>query len=205
MPSRNLVKLDAKDQFYHVYSRGINKEPILISAEDYSVFLNLLKRHLTHEGVTDKKGREYAKLYNEIELNAYCLMENHFHLLLYQFRAGGMVSLLRRILTAYTGYFNKKYDRIGPLFQSNYKATSVDDEQYLWHISRYIHLNPKRWEVYPYSSYEYYIGRKTSDWVNSHRILDMHVEVQSDYRHFMQDYQDHKESMESIQAQLADI
>lgn len=205
MPSRNLVKMYTKDTYYHIYNRGINKNLIFKDDDDYRVLLNLLKRYLSNEKVTDNKGREYEGLADDVELLAYCLMPNHFHLLVYQLQDQGTTKLLRRVMTAYVKYFNRKYQRLGPLFQSYFKASRIDNEAYLWHISRYIHLNPDQWHEYPYSSYGYYIGERHADWIRPGRILQLHQQSGSDYQEFIADYQDHKDSLEEIEHTLADF
>src|ERR1043166_5683188 len=125
MASRNLEKIYLEESVYHIYNRGINKRRIFLEDVDYAVFLNLLKRYLDKEPTKDRKGREYEWLHNRIELLAFCLMPNHFHLLLYQKDPEAMTRLLRGVCTSYTGYFNKKYKRMGPLFQDRFKASLI--------------------------------------------------------------------------------
>jgi hypothetical protein len=105
-------------------------------------------------------------------------MPNHFHLLLKQNTADGMSKLLRRVSTTYALYFNKRNNRVGHLFQGIYKAVMVSNESYLLHLSRYIHLNPNELGLtrmnlvsYPYSSYPYYLGQKSAEWLNTNFIL----------------------------------
>lgn len=103
-----------------------------------------------------------------IQIFCYCLMPNHFHLLLKQLEEKGVSDFLRKVTNSYTRYFNTKYDRIGPLFQGAFKAKLVETDEYLLQLSKYIHRNPfplSMWEgkVYPYSSYSYYLsGEKHS-------------------------------------------
>ena len=80
MPSRNSRKEYVPETMYHVYNRGHNKDKIFLDDNDYAVFLNLLKRYLSKTVVTDEKGRPYEQLRDEVELVAFCLMPNHFHL-----------------------------------------------------------------------------------------------------------------------------
>ena len=126
MPIRNVVKVFVADSYYHVYSRGWNLTEIFLDEEDYTFFENLLIRHLSPLPLKDKKGREYAHFYPVIRLNAYCLIGNHFHMLVHQNGEDGMTKLMKSILVAYTTYFNKKYDRRGSLFESTYKAVRID-------------------------------------------------------------------------------
>lgn len=202
MPSRNRAKTYASNTFYHVYNRGVNKDAIFLEDEDYSVFLNLLKRYLSSRQIKDARGRPYDNLSKQVELLAYCLMPNHFHLLLFQNDAHGITRLLRRVMNSYVGYFNKKYNRLGHLFQDVYKASDIDNEAYLWHISRYIHLNPmdidQDWQAYPYSSIGYYLGKQKASWIRPKRILDMHEEQRGNYLDFLKDYQDYQKTLNDI-------
>lgn len=114
MPSRNIVKLYDVNTYYHIYNRGIEKRKIFLDGEDYAVFLNLLKRYLDKEPVKDSKGREYFWLANDLQVVAFCLMPNHFHILLYQIEKDAMTKLLRAVCTSYTTYFNKKINVLDP-------------------------------------------------------------------------------------------
>ena len=206
MPSRNRVKSYTPDTYYHAYNRGLNGRRIFSNDDDYRAFLNYGKRYLSPAIITDPKGRPYAKLHHQVNLLAYCLMPNHFHLLLYQTRPHGMDNLLQRWLTSYVPYFNKRHNRKGPLFQDIYKACDIDNEKYLWHISRYIHLNPldikKEWRGFPYSSIDYYLGNRQADWLNPKKLLDMHREYGQDYDQFVAYYIDHKQALDEIKLYL---
>ena len=203
MPSRNRVKTYAPDTFYHVYSRGVNKRKIFPNDDDYVVFLNLFKRYLANEGSVDRYNRTYENLSDKITLLAFCLMPNHFHLLIYQKHELGMTDLLHRVLTSYTIYFNKKYSRSGPLFQDIYKASRISSDEYLQHISRYIHLNPQDWRRWDFSSLSYYLGEKNSKWLNPSRVLEL-FEDKEEYFKFTSDYLDYKISLDAIKTELAD-
>lgn len=202
MPSKNRVKVYVADSYYHLYNRGVNKRRIFLDKEDYSVFLNLLKRYLDVELSKDKSGREYPWLHEKLELLAFCLIPNHFHLLIYLKEAGAMTQLLRGVATSYTTYFNKKYQRTGPLFQDRYKASRILHDDYLLHISRYIHLNPNDYKHWEFSSLQYYIGKKHAGWVQPERILEMFDGVK-DYVQFTSDYEGHRAMLDRIKEELA--
>jgi putative transposase len=193
MPSKHTVKQYVEDGFYHVYNRGVEKRELFLDDQDYRVFLHLLKVYLSpveidKHPLTDLTGfkpvrfRPLSNLNKEVELLCFCLMPNHFHLLIKQSSLDGMSKLLRRVSTTYALYFNQRYSRVGHLFQGIYKAAIVLDEPYLLHLSRYIHLNPKELTRinpvnYPYSSYSYYSGQKTCDWLNTEFILSFFKKV----------------------------
>jgi len=220
MPAKNTVKIFYEDAFYHVYNRGVEKRPIFLDRQDYIVFLHFLKKYLTPkpkapasvEVDPSKRFRiiPYESLSDEISLLAYCLMPNHFHLLLQQKKIDSMTKFLRCTCTSYSMYFNKKYERVGPLFQGIYKAANIENENYLLHLSRYIHLNPRELftEVQPltrdqplqrdyeWSSYPEYVGKRKTEWVKTDLILsyfssakssDLSLKDLNTYQSFVED------------------
>ena len=202
MPSRNVVKIDIPDSYYHVYARGRGRQKIFHDDEDYRVFLNLFKRHLSVEPVVDSYGMPYAHLRGELELLCYCLMPNHFHILLYQKTEGTMSRLMRGVIMSYTRYYNKRYETSGSLFETTYKASRISSDEYLLHISRYIHLNPKDWRGYAYSSLNYYIHAKEPSWLQTKKILDLHSSRQA-YELFVEDYEEYEDGLDNIKHELA--
>lgn len=191
MPAKNVYKNFVEDGIYHAYNRGVEKRKIFLDDQDYRVWLHLLKYYLSpidkkadHPIVSTGKlqllrPRPLKNLEKEVELIAYCLMPNHFHLLLRQKTIDGMTKLLRRLATTYSLYFNRRYKRVGYLFQGRYKAAQIDNDAALLHVSRYIHLNPKelvtRFDLvtYPYSSYPYFLGIKHAVWLNPEQVLSL--------------------------------
>lgn len=202
MPSRNVLKIDIPDSYYHIYARGASRQDIFLESSDYYVFLELFRRYLSNEEIKDSAGIPYVKLHDDIELLCYCLMSNHFHLLVYQINDGSMQRLMRGVMTAYSRYFNKKYKRSGSLFESRYKASRISSDEYLMHITRYIHLNPKKWRNYPYSSLGYYLQSHGEDWINEKTILKLFTS-RSAYADFVADYESVKESLDLIKYELA--
>jgi putative transposase len=110
---------------------------------------------------------------------------------------------MRSLLTSYSMYYNKKYKRTGPLFESRYKASMITDDAYLEHITRYIHMNPRNWREYEYSSLPYYLHHITDEWIRPERILSK-FGTPAEYLTFMQDYEQHKEMMDILKLELAD-
>lgn len=190
MPGKNVVKTYVEGGYYHVYNRGVEKRKIFEDEKDYKVFLSYLKsslspppdpktliKTLTFKGPTFKGVPRQPKNYSqEIDLLAYCLMPNHFHLLIRQKAVESMEGFVRSLATRYSMYFNKKSSRVGPLFQGNYKAALISEEPYLLHLSRYIHLNPSEYTpslTEAYSSYADYLGIRKTPWVNPEEILSL--------------------------------
>lgn len=202
MPGRNILKQDVADSFQHVYARGHSKQKIFVDEQDYIRFLTLLQRYLSAEEAKDTNGVSYPNFFNKVELLTYVLMPNHFHLLIYQRQPGEMAKFMKSVLTSYSRYFNKKYKRSGSLFESRYKASMISDQSYLEHISRYIHLNPKRWRDYEYSSLPYYLQRDEVSWVKPQRILDI-FETPEQYLEFVSDYVEQKKLLDILKQELA--
>lgn len=203
MPSRNILKQDAPESFYHVYARGLNRQKIFREPADYVYFLKLFGRYLSLEETRNNVGVSFPNFYNKLELNCFCLMPNHFHLLIYQRQQGSMAACMRSLLTSYSMYYNKKYKRRGPLFESRYKASLISDDVYLEHITRYIHLNPRDWRHYEYSSLPYYLHQISDEWIRPERITQLFA-TPAEYLKFLQDYEQHKEMMDILKLELAD-
>ena len=136
--------------FYHITSRGNEKKPIFKSRKDREKFLEYLQ--------------SASEKYKAV-IHSYCLMDNHYHLLL-ETPSGNLPRIMLHINGAYTNYFNAKRGRAGHLFQGRYRAILVEKDEYAKELSRYIHLNPVRAgvaempEEYDWSSYPAYIGKK---------------------------------------------
>jgi len=202
MPTRNVVKVYLSDSYYHVYNRGWNLTKIFLDEEDYSFFEYILNRHLSPEPQKDKKGREYTQFYPSIELNAYCLMGNHLHMLVYQREKHAIVSLMKSILVAYTIYFNRKYKRRGALFESTYKAVRIGDDSQLLHITRYIHLNHGSYKTWRHSSYRDYLSNDGRPFVQPTPILELFASKKQ-YEEFVADYEELQQERDTIKRDLA--
>lgn len=203
MPSRNVLKLDIAESYYHVYARGASRQQIFRDTTDYAYFLSLFERYLSYEARHDQSGRPYAHLTGTLELLAYCLMPNHFHLQFYQHDEGAISTLMRGVMTSYSRYFNKKYDRSGPLFETRYKSSRISSDTYLMHISRYTHLNPREWRTWPWSSYRYYIRPAQSpEWLETERVRGL-FPSDTHYLDFVADYEDKQRMYDFIKHELA--
>lgn len=221
MPAKNILKPYVENGFYHIYNRGVEKRVIFQDEQDYHVFLNYLKIYLSSPTSSkedykgDYKGYSFVKLprqrplnnfHQEIVLLTYCLMPNHFHLLLKQKPANGIEKFMRSLGTKYVQYFNKRYQRVGPLFQDTYKAVLIKTDEQLLHLSRYIHLNPtfdSNRKNHPlqkilfesYSSYFDYLGKRKTKWVHPEETLSFFKNAQRtnprdllSYQSFVEDY-----------------
>jgi len=141
---------------YHVMLRGVNKQRIFENPSDYEAMYRILKFVQTTDA------RQQMVKETEYFLYAYCLMDNHIHLLI-QPNHNDLGQIVKRISTAYALYFNKKYERVGHLFQDRYKSEVVEDVDYFFTLLRYIHNNPVKAgrclypKQYAYSSWHEYI------------------------------------------------
>lgn len=181
MPAKGSIKFYLPNSIYHIYNRGVEKRKIFLDEQDHKVFLTYLKQYISNLDETSRlQGLtlQYHKTKNyfeEIELLAFCLMPNHFHLLVKQKDKNSIKNFTQSLFTRYSMYFNKKYKRCGSLFQGRYKATNVINKDYLLDISRYIHKNPLKYTknlIESYSSYSTYLGLNNTVWVNKNVVLD---------------------------------
>lgn len=202
MPSRNVLKEDASESYYHVYFRGGNRSRIFREPGDYEHMLRLFARYLSLLESKNTAGLTFPNFTNRIDLLSFCLMPNHVHMLVYQHQQGVMSDFMRCILTSYSMYFNKKYKRSGPLFESRYKASRISNDSYLQHITRYIHLNPKHWRDYEYSSLPYYLHQVTDEWIVPKKISDL-FDSPAEYLKFIEDYEDAKDMIDILKHELA--
>ncbi len=150
-------KLSGQGGHFHIFNRGNNKQNIFLDEEDFDFFCCKLKQNLFPDETLNRMSPLPA---GSFSLLAYCLMPNHFHLLLKQNDQYAAQQLLLRVCTSYSKYFNKKYQRVGHLFQDRFKQVAVDnDEQLLW-LHAYINLNPQLDKIikeagdYKWSSYQ---------------------------------------------------
>lgn len=219
MPSKNIVKQYVENGYYHIYNRGVEKRTIFLDEQDCIIFLNYLKLYLSP--IEELKQLNLPglrilrfirlNLSEEIDLLAFALMPNHIHLQIKQKTADGIVKFMKRLTTAYVMYFNRKYKRVGSLFQNRYKAALIETDEYLLHLSRYIHLNPakivdKTINFKNFSSYPYYLGQMHASWVKPQEILGYFKSAQKNdfkdvlsYQSFVEDYKDSSiELLESL-------
>lgn len=221
MASKNSRKLYIEQGYYHIYNRGVEKRHIFIDNQDYGVFLSYLKEYLSPKdeknlmaklsdhNISAKERDKILKLlklnnfYNEIYLLAFCLMPNHFHLLIKQSSSLSIDKFMNSLALRYAIYFNRKYKRTGILFQDVYKAVSVNTDEQLLHLSRYIHQNPlgknkliQKITLSDFlsqpSSYPEYLGHRKTNWIETNEILNHFSKTNSNlsYQAFVQQTED---------------
>lgn len=142
---RNLVF--SENEYYHLYNRGVEKRKIFLDRGDYErfVFLLLTANSDTSVHLSNYRGLSLLEIprgQKIVNIGAWCLMPNHFHLLIKEIQKNGISLFMRKLLTGYSMYFNVKYQRKGTLFENSFKAKHLDTDQYLKYQYAYIHLNP---------------------------------------------------------------
>ncbi len=197
-------------EFYHIYNRGTEKRQVFTKIYDYERFLSLLyianssiRVDLKKQGSTLSEILALERGKSLVNICAYCLMPNHFHLIINEKEDGGASKFMQKLITGYTMYFNKTYERSGALFQGRFKVEHADNDNYLSYLIAYIHLNPAKlieptWKEtgikdknqvekfldnYRYSSYYDYSGNKRveSKIVNM-SALPIYDELPKDFR-----------------------
>lgn len=213
MPRRILPLVS--DYCYHIFNRGVEKRTIFQDNRDFIRFLKMLSyyRYLgpkpSFSKLTEDKLKNLTKNEVIVEIVCYCLMPNHFHLLLKQVKDNGIKDFIRLVSNGYTRYFNIRHNRIGPLLQGAYKAVFVETDEQLIHVSRYIHLNPlvallaKDLKTYQWSSYPDYIGIGEDKLVNKDEVLGF-FKNPADYEEFVLDQASYAMDLARIKHQLLD-
>jgi len=136
----------AVDEYYHLYTRGVEKRAIFLDFQDYNYFLFLMFICNTQKPIRMKslEDKEFERGDTIVDLGVYCLMPNHIHILTKEKVEGGISKYMLKLLTSYSIYFNKKYKRSGRLYESTFKSKHVDGDTYLKYLYAYIHLNPAK-------------------------------------------------------------
>lgn len=175
--------------YFHVYNRGVNKSAIFLDDQDYQNFLYRARVLLGKTPLpkrTAKGGIRLTVLPKDlVEIITFCLMPNHFHFLLKQNDVDGARMLMHRLCTSYTKYFNKKYHRVGHVFQDVFKLKDITEDAYLTQLTGYIHLNPKNAFTWKYSSLQTYLGKTNDSMVDTELFMKMHNISKNKYKTFL--------------------
>jgi len=188
------------EEFYHIYNCGVEKRQIFQDRDDYLKFLRNL-RELNNESyyeerkaIVDSSFKELSSFLDEaekaVEIIAYSLVPNHFHLILKQLKEGEISNFMHKISTSFTNFINKKYNRIGSLFQGPYKAIHIDNNDYLLWLSGYVNGNIEihrvtKAEFYEWSSFQNYLsGKKNNILGDTSIVLSQFKDIQ-EYKDFV--------------------
>lgn len=211
----------SNNEYYHVFNRGTEKRDIFLNENDYKRFLVLLYLCNSEKPVDlrehFREGRTFAELFlknenNEdeklIDIGAYCLISNHFHLLIKQRKENGITIFMKKLNTAYAMYFNIKNKRNGNLFQGKFGAQHLDSDEYLKYIFAYIHLNPiklieQNWKEegiknteeakeflnkYKWSSYLNYVNKDQNNPILNTKEFPGYFENKKEFSEFIEDW-----------------
>lgn len=218
MPGRKTPLIT--EQIYHILNRGISFQPTFSSKRDFDRAIEVIRYYQNKKPPlryskfillsNDERQRILEKLAVEkeflVEVIAYCLMPNHFHLILKQSEDNGISKFLGNLTNSYTRYFNVKNKRSGPLFQGRFKAVRVESNNQLLHLSRYIHLNPysaftikslEELQFYPYSSFPEYLEKSQIKFCNKVIVMGQFKSVES-YKKFVFDRADYQRRIQEI-------
>jgi putative transposase len=152
-------------EYYHIFNRGVEKRDIFSCSKDYSRFLdsivdfntNLSSWKIKDIKISQVEDRPRLEEFGEklVEVIAYCLNPNHFHLILKQEKDGGIAVFMKKVLTGYAMYFNKKYDHSGVLFQGRFKSVLITSNEQLLYVSVYVNCNSEVHNIAPAKSYQW--------------------------------------------------
>uniref|UniRef100_A0A7C4XLJ5 Transposase IS200-like domain-containing protein n=1 Tax=candidate division WOR-3 bacterium TaxID=2052148 RepID=A0A7C4XLJ5_UNCW3 len=200
-------------QIYHIFSKSIAGFRVFRNKREYERFIEMVKfyRHKSvpvkfsaYEGFPDRNSyyeKKIKSLECLVQIIAYCIMPTHFHLVLKQLLDNGITIFLKNLLDSYTRYFNLKNERKGPLWQGRFKSVLVDNNVYLLHLTRYIHLNPVvdnlvgKPEDWYYSSYREYIHSVSDRLCSFSEYIDLKPE---EYKEFVEIRKDYLNSIKEI-------
>ena len=180
--------------YYHIFNRGANRGEIFFSNENYNYCLRLI--------------RKYSELYN-ISVIAFCLMPNHYHLILRQNSDNSISLLMQVVFNAYVQAVNRRVGRKGTLFEGRFKYIRIERENYILHLCRYIHLNPvkaklvKVPEDWLFSNYQEWIGQRSSQLFDPDFIA-AYFRNANDYQNFVMDYKSEAEWKKKLGEYLLD-
>jgi len=192
-------------------NRSVQKLPIFQGKRECNFFLEAMEYYLQVEPPVKfslyKTNKDRFNIKKDdnflVSVIAYCLMPNHFHLILKQLAEEGIKKYIQRLTNSFAHYYSKKYESSGHLFGGNFKAVHVGSDEQLWHLSRYLHLNPvsgylvENPKDYLFSSYGIYLGEKKSNFVDPSLVME-NFSSPGKYKSFVEDRKDYQRVLEEI-------
>ncbi|MEK7598880.1 MAG: transposase [Patescibacteria group bacterium] len=205
----------SENEFYHLYNRGNDKRTVFLDDNDRKRFIKLLFLANNNNPINLRDiplGRSFVEMERGqtiVDIGAYCLMPNHFHLLVCEKKEGGISNFMKKLCTSHSMYFNMKYGRTGSLFEGVFKAEHAEKDEYLEYLFAYIHLNPikliepewyekglsdtdkakKFLENYRYSSYPDYIGESRPETaILNKNAFSGYFENQKEFKDYINDW-----------------
>lgn len=178
---------------YHIYNRGNNKQRVFLQDENYDFFLRQLNSYF-------KPAR--------VNLLVYCLMPNHYHLLVELSKPAGFSNLMRSFTTSYVKSFNKWNNRVGHLFQQEFQPKLIDTDEYLAHVCRYIHLNPLQANLvqnpreWKYSDFTQWISDNEKKGSRRIQLRDELIGSGKDYEKFVMNFAEARKIEKEVELKL---
>jgi len=193
---------------YHVMTKSIAGYEIFRSDRDYERMVAMMKYYAYEKAPLKfsyyKTSKDRNRLYEKLEMNgvdklveiiAYCIMPTHIHFILSPIKDGGISKFMQNLLNSYTRYFNNKNNRKGPLWQGKFKSVLVENDAQLFHLTRYIHLNPTTSGLvenpidWKYSSYSEYLGKSENSLCNFRKYMDFSPNSYKEFVDSRKEYQ----------------
>lgn len=206
------------NEIYHVYNRGVEKRPIFLIRKDYLRFIASVDYYrfadcpvkfsqfkaLSVEERNNIMNNLDKKSKRLVDINTFCLMPNHIHFLLKQLSDNGISKFMAKVTSGFSHYFNVRHERVGHLFQGNFGAVRIEDDDQFIHVSRYIHLNPvsscliklEDIDSYEFSSFPEYVKEKAG-FCNTKEIFSYFKNI-DDYKKFVYDQANYAKQLENI-------
>lgn len=216
----------AKGQIYHIFNRSVAKQPIFTCNKEYFRALKTFEYYqfsgqdMRFSRFIEQSIQERNNLINQFRLEqnklvaviAWCLMPNHFHLILKELMEDGIAQFVSKFCNSYAKYFNIKYQRNGSLFQRPFKSVHVESTEQLLHLSRYIHLNPVKsflikennMENYAWSSFHEYINPSRTSIIEPEVVLE-NFSSREQYKKFVLDYAPTAKELEKVEHLFLDV
>ncbi|MDP1743757.1 MAG: transposase [Candidatus Amesbacteria bacterium] len=204
------------EEYYHVFNRGVAKQTVFSTEADYSqamlsldyyqyikppIKLSRYKR-LSYSGKNEVMSKMTASNSKLVQVVAFVLMPNHWHLLLKQLVDEGISKYIGQLCNSYTRYYNTRHIRVGHIFQGTFKSVRIESDQQLIHVSRYIHLNPYAASMVKKSQLSDYPWSSLSGYLNGDKnILGMSA---MRYKEFVFDHADYARELESVKHLIID-
>lgn len=217
MPYRRLKIVPG--EIYHVFNRSVARQPIFLTTKDYQRGLDVLKFYIYrrpplsfshYKRLSSEERQNFLESLNkltekQVELFAFCLMPNHFHLLIKEITEGGITNLLKNFQNSYAKYFNILSNRSGALFQSQFKLVRIETDEQLIHVARYVHLNPltsyvinkaEQLDNYAWCSFSEYLNNQPQI-ISKKLILSLFPSVEA-FKQFTYNQIDHQRKLNKI-------
>lgn len=208
------------DQIYHVYNRSVAEQPIFRNKREHNIFIKAIEYYrfskppvrlsrylnLNKQTGSDLLESLYEKNNCLADIYSFCLMPNHYHILLKQTAENGISNFIRLLQNSYAKYLNIKTKRAGSLFQCPFKAVRIETDEQFIHVARYIHLNPltsyilkdfEDLESYEWCSYTDYSSDSTRRFINTQFLMSLFKNKES-FRQFTKDNLNYQRELQKI-------